>query len=115
MTWFNVIKVMSDDMDECCRQIRERIRTDARCISEGIPEMIVNMECDELRHFLVSQGEGLPVTIPDGRQINFSHSPNRILRQHMQDLADIFNECLDGAEEVTFDANDTTDWRSKFT
>ena len=119
MTWFGVIKVMSDDMDKCCSQIRERIRLDRMCVRFGVPGMIETMECEEIRNFLISMGEKKPVIIPDGREINFNS--NTTLAIHMQDIADIFHECLEGPEDVSLNTtaeemgHQIGDWRSRFT
>ena len=103
MTWFEIIKVSYRGLgpdNECCRQMRERIRTDRICVRLGMPEMIETMECEELRVFLDALADRKPADIPDGRTITFNHLND--ITEHIIDLVDIFDECLYGARELEY-------------
>jgi hypothetical protein len=122
MDWFETIKVGEERIayrgigpdNECCRQMRERIRTDRLCVRLGMPEMIETMECEELRVFLDDLALKKSVRIPDGRTITFRH--NRDITEHIIDLVDIFDECLYGARKVEYvpGQSDST-FREKYT
>ena len=122
MNWFEIIKVGEERFalrelapdNECCRQMRERIRTDRICVRLGIPEMIETMECEELRIFLDDLALRKTVRIPDGRTITFRY--NNDITEHIQDLVDIFDECLSGPRKIEYvPGQSESTFRSKYT